>query len=152
MNPPNSLSLIFDLAIRKEEAANQFYAALAQRVKNRAVQEIFTELAKEELNHKTLLTSLQAAPLIHTKFARVPDYHIAESEAQPVVTPDMPLRDAVALAMKNEQQAAQLYRVMAQATTEADVRELFENLMNMELGHKNKLETLFVDIGYPEVF
>jgi len=27
-----------------------------------------------------------------------------------------------------------------------------ENLANMEMGHKHKLENAFVEIGYPEVF
>lgn len=152
MNLHTTLNTIFDLAISKEEAANTFYVNLARRVKNSAVQETFNDLAKEELRHKDLLLTLKAEPLIHTKFKQLPDYHVAESEAPPEVSPDMPLRDAVALAMKNEQQAAALYRSMAQASTEPHIRALFENLMNMELGHKNSLETLFVDIGYPEVF
>jgi len=152
MSLPNPLSAIFDLAIRKEEAAYQFYSALAQRVKNPDVKEAFTGLSIEELRHKSLLTTLKAAPLLETKFNPLPDYHVAESEEQPAVTPNMPLRDAVALAMKNEFQAAELYRTMAHASKETDVRMLFENLMNMELGHKHSLEALFVDIAYPEVF
>jgi len=29
---------------------------------------------------------------------------------------------------------------------------MFENLARMELGHKTRLEHMFVDIGYPEAF
>ena len=31
-------------------------------------------------------------------------------------------------------------------------KEIFENLVNMELGHKARLENVFVEIGYPEAF
>jgi hypothetical protein len=32
------------------------------------------------------------------------------------------------------------------------MKDVFNNLANMELGHKHRLETVFVDIGYPEAF
>jgi len=152
MSSQQTLDTIFDLAISREEAANRFYVDLSRRVKEPSVKEIFAELAIEELGHKDLLISLKSAPLTQSKFRPVADFHIAESEPQPEIKPDMPLRDAVALAMKNEQMAAGMYRGMAQLSTDTKMRTLFENLMNMELGHKNSLETLFVDIGYPEVF
>jgi rubrerythrin len=152
MSAQHTLDTIFDLAISRETAANKLYTNLASRVKSPAVKEAFESLAKEELRHKTLLTTLKAEPLTQARFKPVTDYHIAETEAQPEITPDMPLRDAVALAMKNEQQAAIMYRGMAELTSDADMRTLFENLTNMELGHKSALEDLFIDIGYPEVF
>jgi len=149
MKSENTLDAIFAMAIDREEAANRFYAELARRVKNQSVREIFEALAKEELSHRTLL---QADPQLGAKIKSGSDFHVAESEAAPDVRPDMPLRDAVALAMKKEQQAVELYRGLARVATDAGTRELFENLMNMELGHKIKLEAVFVDIGYAEVF
>jgi len=152
MNAFDTLNTVFDLAISREEAANKFYVNLAKRVMSSAVKDTFSELAAEELRHKALLLALKAEPQIQAKFKSVPNYHVAESEAAPDLTANMSLRDAVAVAMKNEQQAAEMYRVLASLTTDEAVRTLFENLTNMELGHKNSLETLFVDIAYPEVF
>ena len=152
MKTENTLDAIFAMAIDREEAANRFYAELARRVKNQAVRETFEALAKEELSHRTLLQALQADPQLGAKLKPGSDFHVAESEAAPDVRPDMPLRDAVALAMKKEQQAVELYRGLARVATDAGTHELFENLMNMELGHKSKLESVFVDIGYAEVF
>lgn len=152
MSEKHTLDTIFDLAISRETAANKLYTTLAGRVKSPAVKEIFESLAKEELKHKALLSTLKTGPLTQAKFKPMADYHVAESEPLPEFKPDMPLRDAVALAMKNEQQAAFLYRSMAGFTSDPDMLTLFENLMNMELGHKSTLEDLFLDIGYPEVF
>lgn len=152
MKTYQDLGKIFDLAIGREDAANKFYADLARRVTNRSVQEVFNALAKEELGHRSLLKTLKSEPGVQAKFKPSADYHVSETEAQPAVSPDMPLRDAVALAMKKEEQAVALYKSLGEAATAPEVRELFENLMNMESGHKNRLEALFVDIGYPEVF
>jgi len=149
---PHEFDKIIDLATSREVSASHFYARLARRAKNRAVQELFDSLAKEELDHQSLLTGLKAEPLLHATFAPSVDYHIAESELRPEISDDMPPRDAVALAMKKEQQAVEFYRGLAKAAKADDVRSLFENLMNMELGHKTKLEALFVDVGFPEVF
>jgi len=90
--------------------------------------------------------------MLHSKITPPADYHIAESEPRPEISDDMPPRDAVALAMKKEQQAVEFYRGLAKTAKAADVRTLFENLTNMELDHKTKLEALFVDVGFPEAF
>lgn len=152
MNTRDTLDTVFDLAISREAAAHLFYRDLAAKVSHAGVRETLEQLAKEELRHQDLLTVLKAEPLIQAKFAPVADYHVAESEPDVPVTPGMPLRDVVTIAMKNEQQAASLYGRLSKLTSSPEVRDLFENLMNMELGHKRKLEDLFVDIGYPEVF
>jgi len=46
----------------------------------------------------------------------------------------------------------EFYRGLAQSATDATLSAMFENLARMELGHKTRLETMFVDVGYPEVF
>lgn len=152
MNVEHTLETVFDLAISREIAANTLYADLAGRVKSPAVKATFKELAREETRHRVLLESLKTEPLLQTRFKVAPDYHITETEQLPEFTPDMPMRDALVLAMKNEQRAAALYRGMAEMTSDARVRALFEELTTMEMGHKSTLETLFVDVGYPEVF
>lgn len=143
---------IFDLAIGREEDAHRFYLALADRVRNASTKETFQSLAKDELAHKAMLTVLKNDPELQSKLKPSPNYHVAETEAEPPVSSDMPLRDALALAMKKEQQAVTFYHGLAAVATDDATRKLFENLMNMELGHKNKLEAMFVDIAYPEKF
>jgi rubrerythrin len=80
------------------------------------------------------------------------DWKVAEGETLPKLSTDMKPRDAIALAMKKEQQAVEFYRALSAASSDAEVKGLFDNLSRMELGHKRRLETIFVDIGYPEVF
>ena len=80
------------------------------------------------------------------------DYQVAEVTDLPAFSEDMQPKDAIALAMKKEEQAVEFYRGMAVRTSDPSVREIFANLANMESVHKQKLENAFVEIGYPEAF
>lgn len=86
------------------------------------------------------------------KIQAPPDYKVAETTELPKLSIDMKPADAIALAMKKEQQAVEFYRALGESATDASVKKIFENLTNMELGHKHRLENVFVEIGYPEVF
>jgi rubrerythrin len=87
------------------------------------------------------------------KFAAPPsDFKIAEATELPVLSFDAKPADAIALAMKKEQQAVEFYRALAQTALDNGLKQVLESLATMELGHKHRLETIFVDIGYPEAF
>ena len=60
--------------------------------------------------------------------------------------------DAIALAVKNEQEAMEMYKEMANCSTDADQINMFRQLSNMEQGHKVKLEDTFTNIAFPEVW
>ena len=60
--------------------------------------------------------------------------------------------DAIALAMKKEEEAVKFYQGMAAVSQDEEIKGKFEYLAGMELIHKNRLENVFVEIGYPEVF
>ena len=80
------------------------------------------------------------------------DYKIAETQDMPALSLTMKPAEAIAIAMKKEQQAAELYRALADKVINPIEKKELENLANMEMGHKHKLENAFINIGYPEVF
>ncbi|MDY0059604.1 MAG: ferritin family protein [Myxococcota bacterium] len=140
------------MAIRSEEEAHRFYTDVAARVTDPSVQATFQELAREELGHKQFLESCQHDPLLLAKIPAAPDYRVAEATAEPALSIALKPAEALALAMKKEEQAARLYEGLAAQTTDPEYRRMFEGLARMELGHKHGLENLFVSIGFPEVF
>ena len=81
-----------------------------------------------------------------------PQDKVAEATELPKLTLDMQPADAIALAMKKEQQAVEFYRDLSKHCADQEIGKIFENLANMELTHKQKLENVFVEIGYPEAF
>ena len=144
---------LFTLAIKREVEANSFYSAAASRMKDENVRNIFKELAGDELDHMALLEGFREDPTLQMKMAKPEaDFKLAEETELPELSVDMKPADAIALAMKKEQQALEFYKRMAAGCSDAGLKDVFENLANMELGHKHRLEEMFVNIGFPESF
>jgi rubrerythrin len=149
----SELERIFRLAIARELDANTFYAGVAKSAKDPEVQKVFEQLAQEELGHFELLERFRSDPTLPLKIAAPKqDYKVAESVELPPFSATMKPAEAIALAMKKEAQAVEFYRGLAAAATDTELKSIFDNLANMELGHKHRLENVFVDIGYPEAF
>jgi rubrerythrin len=152
MNKPE-IDKLFAIAISREIEAHEFYVSVAKKVRDTAVIEIFSELAQEEYDHMEILEKYRHDPMLEMKIpAPSSDFKIAESTEFRRLSIDVKPKDAVALAMKKEQQAVEFYLALAGFTKDSELRNVLESLANMERGHKHRLETVFVDIGYPEVF
>jgi rubrerythrin len=152
MNRPE-IERLFQIAIDRELEANRFYTELSKIVADPNIQAVFNDLAAQEMGHYELLEKLRSDPSLEMKF-RAPsqDWRMAEAEDEPSLSTNMKPRDAIALAMKKELRAAEFYRAMSAQAGDGETKAIFNNLANMELGHKHKLEEAFIDVGYPEVF
>lgn len=147
------INKLIDFAIAQEHEAYSFYKTASEKMTNPGVKQLFLELAQDEKGHANLLERYRQNKAIEELFkAQVIDYKIAETQDMPELSINMKPAEAITIAMKREQQAAELYRSLANNAINQTEREVLENLANMEMGHKHKLENAFVDIGYPEVF
>lgn len=147
------IRFLFDFAIQQEIDAYEFYKAAAAKVTNQSVRQIFEELATDEEGHKNLLEHIRIDETLVGKFnALEVDYMIAEANEMPTLSLDLKPAEAIAIAMKREQFASELYHTMSLSAVNDRERLSFESLHNMELNHKHRLENLYVDIGFPEVF
>jgi rubrerythrin len=144
---------VFRIAIDREIEAHEFYTKVAASADNADVRGIFEQLSKDEMGHMRLLEKLKNDP---TKMMKISapevDYKVAEAKEFPRLSTDMKPADAIQLAMKKEQQAVEFYRHMAELIEEPELQDMFTQLSNMELGHKHRLENVFAENGYPEVF
>lgn len=77
---------------------------------------------------------------------------MSETIDMPEVTENMDLKNAIGLAMKNEEIAMKKYTGLAENCTDAGLKTVFLDLAAMERGHKNTMEEKFVDVAYPEVW
>lgn len=146
------LENIFSVAIKREIKAHEFYKDVAGKVKNDDVKKVFEQLAEEEMMHMEILEKLKAEPSTAMKFTAPPDFKVAEATESEAPTLDMRPKDAIALAMKKELEAVNFYKGLSAAASDPAIKDIFNNLVNMELKHKARLETVYVEIGYPEVF
>jgi rubrerythrin len=143
---------ILEAAISREEDAQVFYTRVAAACDNAYVRQLFTQLASDEQGHKEFLLGCLKDPKLLQKLPLPADYKVAEATSRPQPSATMTPADAIALAMKREQGAVEHYRQLAAMATAPDYRQAFEGLAAMEAGHKTRLESAFVNIGYPESF
>lgn len=144
---------ILDAAIQGEIEAFNFYQEVAGKVENRYLKDMFREFAAEEQKHRQILEGFRKKPDMAIHFAGAADYRVSESvDASGTLSSEMKPADAIALAMKKEEAAMQHYTQLAEACSDEEQKAVFLELAAMERGHKAKMESAFVDIGYPEVW
>ena len=128
MSDSYDITAILKAAIRNEEDAYDFYTEVAERATNPVVRQTFAELAGDELGHKVFLTSCLKDTCMLEDFPVGPDYKVAEATPLPDLSVDMTPADALALAMKKEEQAARGYEALAKEAPDADRKKVFEKL------------------------
>ena len=143
---------IIKFAMQNEIEAKRFYEDVAAKMENPQLKEMFNEFAAEEERHKKILNQIYTSNRIEDYFDAGHDYHVSEEIDAPALSTDMKPADAIALAMKKEEEAMVQYTQMAESCPEPEKKQVFLDLAAMEQGHKQKMENAFVDIGYPEVW
>jgi rubrerythrin len=143
---------VIKFAIANEFEAQKFYQAAADRVQDPHLKAMFSGFAAEEKKHAEILTGVLSHAAIGKYFHEGSDFKVSETVDRPKLSTDMKPADAIALAMKNEEDAMRQYGELAAACSDPEKKKVFLDLAAMEKGHKLKMEKAFVDIGYPEVW
>ncbi len=149
---PKEYDAILGFAIAAEIEAQKFYADLAAKVTDAHLKNMFQDFVKEEQKHEKILTRFRSEGVGHIHFKASPDFKVSETVPKPPVSADMQPADAIALAMKNEEEAMNHYVELADSCLDPEHKKVFLELASMERDHKNRMENAFVDIGYPEVW
>ncbi|MFO7715565.1 ferritin-like domain-containing protein [Desulfosarcina sp.] len=139
-------------AIANEVEARKFYEDAASTLNDPYLKKLFAGLAEEEKNHRDILTRIYTSNTMERYFSESRDYKVAETVDEPELSMEMKPADAFALAMKKEEAAMKQYTEMADMCTDDGKRQVFLDLAAMERDHKMKMESAFIDIGYPEVW
>lgn len=142
---------IMQESIAEEIAARDFYRDAASRIQDQNVRAILEELSRDEEQHRATLETFRFDPTARVAFEKVQDFGVSEAQER-IAAPslDMTPKDAFQLAMKKEEQAMVAYSRLAEGCRDPETRRLYEELAEMERGHKARLERLFVDVAYPE--
>ena len=143
---------IIDFAVENEVEAYEFYRDAAVKLNDEHLKEVFGDLAKEELEHKRFLEEFASSGIETIKLDDVSDYKIAETLDTPKLSVEMNFVDAISLAIKKEQEAMDMYRNLADACLDKEQKDLFVGLEKMEKMHKARLEDIYIDTAYAEVW
>jgi len=140
-------------AIQNEIDAKEFYTKTAARVKDAYLRELFEEFSIEEAKHEKVLADiLNGGKIERRNFNFDKDFKVAETYEMPAVNDDMNLKDAIGLAMKNEELAMKNYTNLAENCKDPDLKAVFLDLAAMEREHKFKMEESFIQVAYPEAW
>ncbi len=140
-------------AIDNEIEARKFYEEVAGRIKDNNLKQLFSGFAKEEAKHELLLKGiLNKGDMDSTFFDFDKDFKVAETFDMPVVDASMDLKNAIGIAMKNEEIAMKQYTSLAENCEDEKLKAVFLDLAAMERRHKFIMENDFVDVAYPEVW
>ena len=143
---------ILKMAVENEVEAHEFYKDAASKVKDKNLKVTFEELAEEETKHKLLLEGYLSNDLKSMKFKENKDPQISETLEGQTLSTSMSFKDAIVLAMKKEQEAMDMYREFADVSDDDKQRATFEELVKMEQQHKNRLEEIYSNAAYAEVW
>lgn len=144
---------VISYAIQNEIDAKNFYDKVAEKIKDTYLKEVFENFAREEEKHEKILTRILNQEKMDTSFFNFEkDFKVSETIEMPEVNAEMDLKNAIGLAMKNEEIAMKNYTALAENCHDHKLKSIFMDLAAMERDHKFKMEQNFVDVAYPEVW
>lgn len=143
---------ILAMAVENEVEAHEFYKAAAEKIQDKNLKRTFEDLAAEETKHKLLLEGYLKNDMKTMKFKENKDFQLSETVEEQTLSTDMSYKDAIALAMKKEEEAMNMYRQFAEASEEEKQKETFEELVKMEQQHKTRLEDIYTNAAFVEAW
>jgi rubrerythrin len=143
---------IISRAIDGEIEAYTFYRAVSDKVKDKNLKDLFSELAGDEEKHKLTLEGFlkQAPEKLH--FSTSQDYKVVDALPTPPLTADLKPLDGLVIAIKRELEAMQMYTQLANTSMGEEQKTIFTELASMERGHKSRLEDIYTNMAFPEVW
>ncbi|MDR3542088.1 MAG: ferritin family protein [Desulfosporosinus sp.] len=143
---------ILTIAIGNEAESYEFYKGVSEKVVDDYIKKMFSEFAADELEHRKLLEGFLARDSKDMHFDESVDYKVSETVDKPSLSLDMKPAEALAMAMKNEEDAMHMYAAFATASSDQSQKKMFHDLSVMEQGHKTRLEKFYVNVAFPEVW
>ena len=146
------VSDIFEMAIKREEEAYDFYMDIHAEIADPSVKETLEIIAGEEKKHKAFLANYREGNFgaKGLRMSDVVDYKIAEYLEEPEVDTDMKPEDVYLVASHREQRSHLFYSELANLHVDGEPREILLKMANEELKHKEKMEYLYANTAFPQ--
>jgi rubrerythrin len=138
-----SIDVVLDFAIEREQEAFDLYHGLASQATDEQMKKLFTSFAEVEAGHKVRLEGIKEGTTYLPVREQATDMKIADYLVDVEPSPNMSFQDALVLAMKREQAANALYTSLASLISDPMLVELFMQLAKEESAHKARFEALY---------
>lgn len=136
----SNINDILDFAIAREQDAVDFYNRLAAKARNKDMQQIFEQFAREEMGHKARLAKIKEEGIVTLPTEKATDLKIADYVVLESERDDMTYEQTLVLAMKREKAAFKLYLTLSEKVDKPEYKELFKLLAQEESRHKLRFE------------
>ena len=157
---PNGTSIAPDMfrqkiianAIDSENEAFAFYTGAATVARDLATKTLFESFASDELRYRDFLECCMMADQRAMQVERLNDYKVTDMLMTPQLSPEMKPLDGVVLAIKRKRETMMMYITLASESRDAGQKELFMNLSVIAQSHKSRLEDIYTNMAFPEVW
>lgn len=131
---------ILKFAIDREAKANRFYVALAQRVADPEMREVFEIFAQDELEHKAKLELevMKIGKVVASE--EMAGRFEADGAADVATVLHMDYKNALAIGIDKERASFRLYADWMVTAEDEEQREMLLSLAQEEAKHKARLE------------
>jgi rubrerythrin len=142
MGDMTTIGEILEFAIEREAEAVEFYMAMADRVENPAIQELFEDLVTEELEHKSRLElEVMKEGIVARTVGVLPETSLDKAAVDlDQVRSQMDYPEALDVAIRKERRSFRLYARLAGLIAEAATSETLLSLAEEEARHLTALE------------
>ena len=134
---------VLGFAIHSEEQASIFYELLSKRATKHSVRKVFSDMATQELQHKETLQEilLRNRTRIFSGEVDCLNSNDGIKAIDPFTVPKIEYKDALVIAMKNEEASVKLYKSLAKAAKTKKIQEAFLALAEEEARHRVHCES-----------
>ncbi|MFN3468031.1 MAG: ferritin family protein, partial [Candidatus Brocadiales bacterium] len=144
--PNLTVEEVLKWAIEREDNAYKTYRSVLNKIEDPGARAMISQLADEELGHKTALQKLDPSRLRDVHPQKIQDLKIAEYLKNRALTEVSSLQDVLVFAMKREKEAHEFYTRLAAAVSDPEVKNILELLAQEELRHKRDVEAFYDDV------
>jgi rubrerythrin len=138
---------IIDLTMSSRE----IYLTMADLVERPETKETLRYLAKNEESHKRFFKNILDEAVCPLEVP-IEDTHVSEFLKCPHITRKMSPKEALVLAIKREETLHKFYKNLESVQPPGEIKNLLQEMALIKLEHKEKLEYIYDDVAFPEVW
>ncbi len=139
---------VLSRAIQEEVSAQELYSRAATETDDKTLKAMFEEMAGMEREHESKLRAILEGGVLSFDATRITDLKISDYLIERPLPQVETIQEIMIFAMKSEKRAHETYTALAQASVDAEEKELFSMLAREELQHKRGLEEKYDDNIY----
>ena len=145
------IKALIQQAIDLAKSSREIYLTMANLVERPETKETLQYLAKNEEGHKRFFQKILDEAVCPLEVP-LEDTHVSEFLKCPHITRKMSPKEALVLAIKREETLHKFYKYLENIQPPGEIRNLLKEMVLIKLEHKEKLEYIYDDVAFPEVW